>query len=231
MDSCYDREEFPTLEQAIDWVWASSKEEKEAVEFVLGRFFELTNGVYTQKRIEGELERYHKTAEINKRIAREREAKRKDKGTKRDESVDEGYTVAQHTVDEPPPNHKPLTTNQEPSIKDIGDESPDSVKTEHHPKEKQKPKRFIKPTTEEIFSYMQERDFNFKDESDKFFDYYESNGWSVGKNKMKCWKSAIRTWINNYKKYNQAKPGKQQSYFADPNKFDYHKGVDENGRF
>ncbi len=27
MDSCYDREEFPTLEQAIEWVWASTTEE------------------------------------------------------------------------------------------------------------------------------------------------------------------------------------------------------------
>ena len=36
-----------------------------------------------------------------------------------------------------------------------------------------------------------------------FFNYYESNGWKVGRNPMKCWKSAARNWLkrltsNNY---------------------------------
>ena len=35
---CYDRESFPTRDEAIDWVWASTSEEIEAVEFVLRRF-------------------------------------------------------------------------------------------------------------------------------------------------------------------------------------------------
>ena len=29
LDACYDREDFPTLEEAVDWVWASTAEEKE----------------------------------------------------------------------------------------------------------------------------------------------------------------------------------------------------------
>jgi hypothetical protein len=28
----------------------------------------------------------------------------------------------------------------------------------------------------------------------RFVDYYTSNGWMVGKNKMKDWKAAVRTW-------------------------------------
>ena len=39
IDSCYDREEFPTLEQAIEWTWVESPEEIEAVKFVLHKFF------------------------------------------------------------------------------------------------------------------------------------------------------------------------------------------------
>ena len=35
------------------------------------------------------------------------------------------------------------------------------------------------------------------DVSEKWFDYYESNGWLVGKNKMKNWRAAVRTWKNN----------------------------------
>jgi uncharacterized protein YdaU (DUF1376 family) len=103
LDSCYDREEFPTMEMAIDWVWASSEAETEAVKFVLNKFFVLEEGVFVQYRIQDELERYHKNASTNQRIAMEREAKRKEKRTKREPIVNEA-----------PPNQEPLTTNQEP---------------------------------------------------------------------------------------------------------------------
>lgn len=103
IDACYDREQFPTLEEAIEWTWASTTEEIEAVTFVLRKFFVLTDGVYVQKRIQEELASYHETSETNKRIAVEREAKRK-----------ESLTNRARSVNEPPPNHKPLTINQEP---------------------------------------------------------------------------------------------------------------------
>ena len=76
IDSCYDREIFPTLEQALEWTWASTEAEIEAVKFVLSRFFVLDKeGQYVQDRILEELLNYHKNADINKRIADEREAK------------------------------------------------------------------------------------------------------------------------------------------------------------
>ena len=31
-------------------------------------------------------------------------------------------------------------------------------------------------------------------DAEKFFDFYESKGWMIGKNKMKNWKAALRTW-------------------------------------
>ena len=43
IDACYDREQFPTLDDAIDWAWASSAAEIEAVEFVLRKFFIVRN--------------------------------------------------------------------------------------------------------------------------------------------------------------------------------------------
>ena len=106
IDACYDREKFPTLEEAIEWTWASTTEEIEAVTFVLRKFFVLENGVYVQSRIQQEVAEYIGKAEINKRIAIERETKRAENRTKRDEACKSG--------DEPPPNHKPLTINQEP---------------------------------------------------------------------------------------------------------------------
>jgi len=54
---------------------------------------------------------------------------------------------------------------------------------------------FIKPSIVEIKNYMLEIGMN--DVSEKWFDYYESNGWLVGKNKMKNWRAAVRTWKNN----------------------------------
>lgn len=65
-----------------------------------------------------------------------------------------------------------------------------------------KTKRFIKPTLEEVKAYCQERGNNIDPE--RFIDYYESNGWMVGKNKMKDWKAAVRTWERNDNRYNAA---------------------------
>ena len=62
-------------------------------------------------------------------------------------------------------------------------------------KEKVKAKRFSKPTIEDIKEYCIERN-NFVD-AEKFFDYYSSNGWKVGKNPMKDWKASVRTWEKN----------------------------------
>lgn len=56
-----------------------------------------------------------------------------------------------------------------------------------------------KPTVEEIKAYCKERKNNI--DAEQFFDYYTSNGWMVGKVKMKDWQAAIRTWErNSYRK-------------------------------
>ena len=59
----------------------------------------------------------------------------------------------------------------------------------------------VKPNLEQIESYMSERDFKEEDQAEAFFDYFESNGWQVGKAKMKNWQAAVRTWIRNAKKW------------------------------
>ena len=55
-----------------------------------------------------------------------------------------------------------------------------------------KSKKFIKPTIEEIREYCQERKNNVN--AQYFYDYYEANGWKVGKNPMKDWKATVRNW-------------------------------------
>jgi uncharacterized protein YdaU (DUF1376 family) len=104
MDCCYDREQFPTREQAIEWTWAVSDEEIAAVEFVLSRFFTLEGEHYVQKRIAEELGAYHDRAAINK--------KNRAKGIRTgDESSTNG--------DKRSPNHKPLTNNHKQITKFI----------------------------------------------------------------------------------------------------------------
>ena len=62
-------------------------------------------------------------------------------------------------------------------------------------KVKDKVKRFVKPKIEEVIEYCKERGNSVDSES--FFSYYESNGWKVGKNAMKSWEAAVRTWEKN----------------------------------
>ena len=55
-------------------------------------------------------------------------------------------------------------------------------------------KRFIPPTFEEVAHYCLIERENHVSPS-RFYDYYESCGWTVGKGKpMKDWKAAVRTW-------------------------------------
>jgi uncharacterized protein YdaU (DUF1376 family) len=110
IDSCYDRERFPTMDDAIEWTWASTTEEIEAVEFVLRRFFVLEDGLYVQSRIREEIAEYHAKATTNKRIAEEREAKRKLKDTTSTRTVNDSLP----TLHEPTPNQEPLTNNHKP---------------------------------------------------------------------------------------------------------------------
>lgn len=60
------------------------------------------------------------------------------------------------------------------------------------PKASPKRKTFKKPSLEDVFSYCKER--NNQVNAEQFIDHYESNGWRVGKNPMKNWKAAVRTW-------------------------------------
>lgn len=66
-------------------------------------------------------------------------------------------------------------------------------------KEKETPKPckrrvviFQKPSIEDISNYIQEKSYTINPE--RFFDFYQSKDWFVGKNKMKDWRAAVRNW-------------------------------------
>ena len=57
----------------------------------------------------------------------------------------------------------------------------------------EKSSRFSPPTRQDVAEYCAEKGFSDLD-VERFVDYYTSNGWMVGKSKMKDWKAAVRNW-------------------------------------
>lgn len=65
--------------------------------------------------------------------------------------------------------------------------------------------RFTPPTLSEVEDYIIEKGYRI--DAGQFIDFYESKGWMVGKNKMKDWKAAVRTWE---KRHNEQPKSSQQ---------------------
>lgn len=89
-----------------------------------------------------------------------------------------------------------------------------------------KVKRFVKPTLEEVKAYCKERKNGI--DAHHFIDYYESNGWKVGKNAMKDWKAAVRTWERNGYG-NGVKNNAGNDTDSTDRVYDEHGGYDEGG--
>lgn len=62
---------------------------------------------------------------------------------------------------------------------------------------KEKRKRFVPPTVEEVRAYCQES--NYPIDAESFVNYYQSKGWMIGKSPMKDWQAAVRTWVSKRK--------------------------------
>ena len=71
-------------------------------------------------------------------------------------------------------------------------------------------KRFKKPSIEEIKEYCKSR--NNSVDAYEFYDFYESKNWFIGKNKMKDWKAAVRTWEHRQKKNTKTTIQADQDY-------------------
>lgn len=71
--------------------------------------------------------------------------------------------------------------------------------TKEKPPKKTEPKKtekkFKKPTIDEISEFVKENSLIV--DCVKFWNYYESNGWKVGRNPMKDWKATLRNWNRN----------------------------------
>ena len=97
---------------------------------------------------------------------------------------------AETEINQIKPNQNQSITKPEPKEKD---------KVKDKVKEKDKDKnnivRFAPPDVEEVAAYCLSRRNSV--DAQTFVDFYASKGWMVGKNKMKDWKAAVRTWERN----------------------------------
>ena len=106
------------------------------------------------------------------------------------------------TICQPDDNH--LSTSCQPNDGISKDKlSKDNLSKENNIR------RFSPPSVEEVRAYCEERKNNVDPES--FVNFYESKGWMVGKNKMKDWKAAVRTWERNWNT-NVPAPVKKNSF-------------------
>lgn len=65
-------------------------------------------------------------------------------------------------------------------------------------------RRFTPPTLDDVSAYVRERGSDV--DPQRFLDFYASKGWMVGKNPMKDWKAAVRTWEKREDTGNNSNP-------------------------
>lgn len=117
---------------------------------------------------------------------REKEAKRED--TKEDYLISNSLIKENEDRD----NDIDCTPNNTKDIKSKGIDNKSANDIQ-----KEKTNRFIPPTVEQVREYCETRNNDI--DAEHFVDFYASKGWMIGKNKMKDWKAAVRTWENKRK--------------------------------
>lgn len=89
-----------------------------------------------------------------------------------------------------PGNAREEESERESDIRNKNDNMGDPADAPERKRSTRKP--FIPPTVEEVSAYCTERGNSV--DAEAFVDFYASKGWMIGKNKMKDWKAAVRTW-------------------------------------
>lgn len=90
---------------------------------------------------------------------------------------------------------------EEKKKKDIGADKPPT------------PSKFLRPSIEEVKVYCDERHNGI--DAEAFIDFYEARGWMVGRNKMKDWRAAVRTWERREKDGKAAAPKLDEGRWGD----------------
>lgn len=120
----------------------------------------------------------------------------KNNGYSQDVSIPDTYCIQPVSKPEPQVRLGKVSVSKDKGDKECGDD----VTTTR--------RRFTSPTLEEVQRYCLENGYDI--DAERFIDYYTSNGWMVGKNKMKDWKAAVRTWARKDRR--RPEPGRSSSF-------------------
>ena len=74
--------------------------------------------------------------------------------------------------------------------------------------------RFTPPTQEELDAYCEKKGYTFN--TKRFISYYESNGWKVGRNKMRSWRATADRWAMGTEKEQPKPKGYNSDYEREP---------------
>ena len=138
------------------------------------------------------------------------ESKVKEGTTKVESKVEEGTTKVESKVEE---GSEEGSTKVDPPKSKVnggdnrGGKAPKTIRQEDIKREGEKATRFSPPSLDEVRDEVERLGYDVDPE--RFIAHYESNGWRVGPNKMKSWKSALVTWHKRQKE----EDAKRQSLF------------------
>jgi len=96
------------------------------------------------------------------------------------------------TKEEEKPKETTTSKEQEITTELVEAEIIETLPTNQKSKKSVSKAKFVKPTMEEIASVIEEKSYQV--DAERFFAYYEANGWRVGRNPMQNWKMALVTW-------------------------------------
>jgi uncharacterized protein YdaU (DUF1376 family) len=171
-----------------------ARSNRNEVEAIVNEFFTIEDGMLKHSRCDEEIARFNDKVEKSKAAGKASAASRKTNVVQESNasSTDVQRTFNQNLTDVQPSNiQEPRTNNQyEDTNVSSGEESAPAVADA---KPTTPAKKFIKPTAEELAGYASEIEFAGFNPS-KFLNHYDSNGWMVGRNKMKDWRAAVRNW-------------------------------------
>ena len=151
------------------------------------QLFESDGTCFWSNRLLSQIDQIIAISKMKSKAVQKRYEAKADKNISNNNIEKEGTTERPYTctTDVLHVNNKTATINKINKINEI----------DSNCRERKQPIKFSKPSIEEIEAYCIERENTVN--PIQFFDYYEANGWRVGKNPMKDWKAAVRTWERN----------------------------------
>lgn len=129
--------------------------------------------------------------------------KKKSDGGKKGMANRWGNNLVNNSLNNIVNNNKIIEDKSKEDIKKLSIESKESADRPRNGTAKRT--AFVVPSPQEVKDYISEKGYTV--DAQRFIDFYEAKGWMIGKNKMKDWRAAVRTWMRR-----PDEPQKQTTY-------------------